>query len=93
MNEDVDNLDVHLLNAVGETEVRHPDFHIGETGQLAAVLAGEDYGFDALLFGGFHGGDDVFGIAAGGNAQERVSLYTAGEKVCPTERLKQLNLA
>ena len=31
--------------------------------------------------------------SAGGNAQERVSLYTAGEKVCPTERLKQLNLA
>lgn len=31
--------------------------------------------------------------SAGGNAQERVSLYAAGEKVCPTERLKQLNLA
>lgn len=31
--------------------------------------------------------------SADGNPQERVSLYTAGEEVCPTERLKQLNLA
>ena len=66
----MDHLDVYFLNAVGITEVRHPEADICQTRQLAAILTGQGDDLPAFGVGSLDSLEDITGVATGGDTEQ-----------------------
>jgi hypothetical protein len=71
---DVDDLDVDLLDPIGGLRERHDDRHVDERLGLAAALAEQADGRDALLLRGLDRVQDVGRVAAGRDREQEVAL-------------------